>query len=174
MIFFKDDFADGRRPREFGYLLRPTLKEYNEFVHLLDKMLSENINREFFGNDVSFESEEERSDGKIVVRPKGTIQLLTDWLKGQFRTNDWSEIEEMFQTLRYLRNLRQKPAHSIKENEFDQQYVREQRELMKRVYRAAKILRVMLALHPSASGVAINKQLEDGLIWSVGWQLTRR
>ena len=164
---FKDDFANGRRPREFGYLLRPTLKEYNEFVHLLDKMLSENINREFFRNDISTESEEERDDGKIIVRQKGTIQILNDWLKNNFQTNDWSEIEEMFQTLRHIRNLRQKPAHSIKENLFDPKYVREQLELMKKVYRVVKILRVVLALHPSASDIAINRRLEDGLIWSL-------
>jgi hypothetical protein len=165
--FFKNDFAEGRRPREFGYLLRPTLKEYNEFIHLLDKMLSENINRGFFGHDVSFEREEERGDGKIVVRQKGTIQILTDWLRSCFKTNDWSEIEEMLQTLRDVRKLRQKPAHSIKENEFDQQYIREQREVMKQVYRAVMILRVALALHPSASEVRIPRQLTDGLIWAV-------
>lgn len=48
---FKEDFRDRKRPREFGYLLRPTLKEYNEFVHLLDKMLSENLNRKFFKDE---------------------------------------------------------------------------------------------------------------------------
>jgi len=68
---FRNDFAESRRPREFGYLLRPT-REYHEFVHLLDKMLSENINKELFGGDVCFESEQQRSDGKILVRPKGT------------------------------------------------------------------------------------------------------
>jgi hypothetical protein len=164
---FKNDFAEDSRPREFGYLLRPTLKEYNDFVHLLDKMLSENINREFFGADVSFETEEPRKDGKIIVRPKGTIQILEDWLKSQFRTPDWSEIEEMLQTLRRVRAQRQKPAHAIKENEFDQKYVHEQRELMKSVYRAVKVLRVVLRLHPRASGVSINHDLEEGLIWSI-------
>lgn len=164
---FKHDYADGNRPREFGYLLRPTLKEYHDFVHLLDKMLSENINREFFGKDIPAEYEEPRSDGKVVVKPKGTIRLLSDWLKGSFRTTDWSALDEMLTTLRHVRNIRQKPAHSIKENEFDQRYVREQRELMKRVYRAVKTMRLVLALHPSASAVKVNRQLEEGLIWSI-------
>ncbi|MEA3222652.1 MAG: AAA family ATPase [Thermodesulfobacteriota bacterium] len=164
---FKKDFSQDKRPREFGYLLRPTLKEYNEFVHLLDKMLSENINREFFGTDVSFETEEPRRDGKIVVRQKGTIKILEDWLRSKFKTDDWSEIEEMLQTFRHVRSLRQKPAHSIKENEFDQKYVHEQRELMKSLYRAVKILRVVLGLHPHASGVSVNRHLQEGLIWSI-------
>jgi hypothetical protein len=32
-------------------MLRATGRDYQEFVHLLDKMLSDNINREFFRND---------------------------------------------------------------------------------------------------------------------------
>lgn len=162
---FKKDFAGNRRPREFNYLVRPTLKEFNEFIHLLDKMLSENINRKFFKNAVAFESEEERSDGKIIVRQKGTIQLLNDWLRSNFKPEDWSGIDEMNGTFRRIRNLRQKPAHSIKENEFDQKYIHEQRDLMKSVYRALKILRLVLSLHPLARNVEINKFLIDGLIW---------
>ena len=163
---FRDDFFVSGRPREFGYLLRPTLKEFNDFVHLLDKMLSENINRKFFKNEVSFEKEETRSDGKIIVNQKGTIQILEDWLRDQFRAEDWSDINEMFCTFRHIRKLRQKPAHSVDENEFDQKYIKEQQELMKSVYRAVKILRVVLAYHPAAASIKIEKKLKDGLIWS--------
>jgi len=35
---FKNDFRDGK-PRKFGFLVRPTLESYNEFVLLLDKMI---------------------------------------------------------------------------------------------------------------------------------------
>ncbi|MGH9429540.1 MAG: AAA family ATPase, partial [Terriglobia bacterium] len=163
---FKKDFADNLRPREFGYLLRPTLKEFNDFVHLVDKMLSENINRDFFRDDVSFETEEDRGDGKIVVKQRGTIQILDDWLDSQFRQDDRSSIEEMLQTLRRVRALRQRPAHAIKENEFNEKYIHEQRELMKSVYRAVKILRLALGCHPLAQSVAVNQHLEKGLIWS--------
>src|SRR5688572_12553489 len=57
-------------------LIRPTLREFNAFVHVLDKFMSENINKNFFGADVSPETERPRKDGKIVVTQKGTIQLL--------------------------------------------------------------------------------------------------
>ncbi|MFW1377974.1 hypothetical protein ACEV7K_22390 [Vibrio parahaemolyticus] len=56
------------RPKEFGFLLRPTVSEFNSFMLLLDKMMSDNINKKFFENDVEVESEEERSDGKVVIR----------------------------------------------------------------------------------------------------------
>ena len=33
--------------------------------------------------------ETERSDGKIVVQQKGTLQLLDEWLRKHFHCNDW-------------------------------------------------------------------------------------
>jgi hypothetical protein len=33
---FRNDFSEGGKPREFGFLVRPTLKEFNSFVLLLD------------------------------------------------------------------------------------------------------------------------------------------
>lgn len=64
--------------RKFGFLVRPTHSEFNDFVLMLDKVMSDNINKEFFRDDVASESEEERADGKVVVRAKGTVQMLDD------------------------------------------------------------------------------------------------
>ena len=49
---FKDDYVD-KRPKEFGYLLRPTLKEYNDFAHLVDKLMSDNIDKKFFEGELN-------------------------------------------------------------------------------------------------------------------------
>jgi hypothetical protein len=72
-------------PKDFGFLLRPTQFELNNFMLLLDKMMSDNINKKFFENDVDLETEEERSDGKIIVKYKGTIQILEAWINKYFR-----------------------------------------------------------------------------------------
>src|ERR1035441_9407542 len=45
---FRNEFREGSKPPSFGFLIRPTLAQFIEFVHLLDKVLSENLNREFF------------------------------------------------------------------------------------------------------------------------------
>lgn len=63
---FRDDFRDNK-PRNFGFLVRPTLAEYNAFTLTLDKMMSDNINKKFFMGEVPDETEQERDDGKIVV-----------------------------------------------------------------------------------------------------------
>jgi len=165
--FFRKDYSGDNRPREFGYLLRSTLKEFNDFIHLLDKMFSENINRDFFQNEVALEREVTRADGKVEVRLKGSLQIIEDWIRNSFRAEEWDDIEEMFKTLRKIRKLRQKPAHSVHENTFDQKFFKDQCDLMRSVYRAVKIIRLILHLHPGASSVQIDKHLEDGLIWAV-------
>ena len=153
------------KPREFSFLIRPTLKEFNEFVHLLDKLLSDNINSSFFKSDVPLEEEFERPDGKVEVRRKGTLRLLEEWLRPRFSLEDSAPIDEMFSTFRKIRKMRQKPAHKIDENEFDQEYFRVQRKLIIEACKAVNILRQIFALHPAAAKVEIPDYIE-GKVWT--------
>lgn len=159
---FARDFHE--RPREFAFLLRPTRKAFNEFVHVLDKMLSENIDRRFFGGDIALEREEQRTDGKIVVHPKGSIQLLEEWLSQQVRLPDSGPKDEMMATFRKIRKLRQLPAHKVDEDAFDQQLFKEQRQLVLEAYKAVRTLRQILANHPATRAVAVPEWLHKGEI----------
>ena len=165
---FRKSFENSR-PREFGFLLRPTLSEFNAFVHLLDKMMSDNIDKHFFEYDVELEEEEVRKDGKIIVKTKGTIRLLQEWFEKHFYPEDDSPLERIFATFKKVRNIRQKPAHSIKENEFDQEYFKQQRLLMKEAYNAIRTIRLIFANHPrvAASSPAIHPFLYEGKIWDI-------
>jgi hypothetical protein len=55
---------------------RPTLANYNAFIHELDKMLSENIRKDFFDDFPHVQRTSTSGNGK--VEQKGTIQLLKD------------------------------------------------------------------------------------------------
>lgn len=44
---FRKNFENENRPKEFTFFFLPTLRNYNEFVLLLDKMISDNINKDF-------------------------------------------------------------------------------------------------------------------------------
>ena len=72
---FRMDYGEGKdsRPKKFSFLIRPTLEEFNYFVHLLDKMISENINKAFFQNEILYETEIKRKDGNIEVQQNGTL-----------------------------------------------------------------------------------------------------
>lgn len=165
---FRDDYCN-ETPKEFGFLLRPTQTEFNNFVLLLDKMMSDNINKKFFEDDVELESEEERDDGKIVVRPKGTIHILDSWVNKYFRPTDPTPIKEMIKTFKMIRQLRQKPAHKVNTDSFDQELFKKQREIVIEAYNSVRTLRLILANHPKvrANPPEISDRLFKGDIWDI-------
>lgn len=155
-------------PKNFGFLLRPTLAEFNSFVLLLDQLMSDNLNNKFFAPELDLEEDHERHDGKVEVRRKGTISLLDEWVNHCFRPQDPEPLERMLASFRKVRKLRQKPAHSVREDEFDQKYLHEQRSLIMDAYGAVRTLRLVLANHPSvkANPPEINEFLFEGKIWT--------
>lgn len=168
---FKDDYGEygKNRPKRFGFLIRPTLEEFNNFILLFDKMLSDNISRDFFQKELSYEKEIERKDGKIQVQQKGTLQILDDWIRIFFRTHDWQPWEESIAILRKIRKMRQKPAHLVNEDQFDQKYFKEQREIIIDAYSAVRTLRLMFANHPrvKSAEIEIPGWLQEGKIWTM-------
>lgn len=164
---FRIDFSKQSKPREFSFLVRPTLKEYNDFVLLLDKMLSDNINKDFFKDEIPYEYDETRSDGKVIVHTKNTLTMLDEWFQSRFRTSDWQSFDATIKTLREIRRQRQRPAHGIDENVFDQQYIHQQRELILAAYKAVQTIRLLFSNHPNCKGIEVNQVLLEGKIWSI-------
>ncbi|GAW32074.1 hypothetical protein [Carboxydocella sp. JDF658] len=160
---FRNDYKNNR-PKEFAVFLRPTLKNYESFVHSLDKMLSENINKEFFRGDISLEEEIERADGKIEVRTKGTIALLEEWITSRFKPKDPEPMKKLFATLKRIRRERQKPAHSIQEDVYDKKYFKLQDDLIIDAYSAVRTLRLIFANHPLLKSYKVPDWLYEGKI----------
>ncbi|WP_105173091.1 AAA family ATPase [Pseudoalteromonas sp. T1lg24] len=168
---FKSEFGKylESKPQEFAFLLRPTIQEYESFIHLLDKIMSDNINKKFFKGELHLEQEIERRDGKVQVVPKGTIQLLDEWLRKNYNSTDWSPWDFAISVFKKIRKQRQSPAHSITENKYDKSLVQEQRGLMQEVYEALMILRHALSNHPLCKDYDfdIPQALIEGKIWMV-------
>jgi len=154
------------RPREFSFLIRPTHKEFNSFAHLLDKMISENINKNFFQDEIPDQTERKRSDGKVIVQNKGTITLLKEWLDTKAYTPDPKPKDGMIQTFKRIRKMRMKPAHKVDENRFEQEYFKKQRRLMIEAYTAVRTLRLILANHPRTKTYEVPEWLYKGEIWN--------
>jgi len=165
---FREDFRKRQKPRNFSFLIRPTLAEYNEFILLLDKLMSDNINKDFFRGQIKLETEQTRSDGKIQVSQKGTITLLSEWLNKYYRPRDQSPIVEMLNTFRKIRKQRQHPAHSVEENIFDNRYIHEQRQMILEAYGSIRTLRLILANHPKVktANLEIHPDVYEGKIWT--------
>jgi len=163
---FINEFRDNK-PKDFSFLIRPTLREFNSFVQLLDKMMSDNINKGFFKKDIPLEREIVRDDGKIVIEKKATISLLEEWLSQNVRLEEPDVIPQIIKTMKYVRDLRNKPSHSINEDEFDQKYIKQQRELILNAYGCIKLIRLIFATHPKTKIVKVPNLLYKGEIWLV-------
>jgi len=164
---FHDDFID-HRPRQFSFLVRPTQAEFNGFVLTLDKILSDNINKKFFLQDIADENEQSRGDGKVVVTQKGTILMLDEWIRSEARPIDPVPFARMVESFRKVRKLRQNPAHSIEADEFDQRFLREQRQLLIEAYDGLQAIRALFATHPSVKKAPpkIPDVIIEGPIWT--------
>ena len=60
---FRKTFENENRPKEFTFFFTPTLRNYNDFIHLLDKMISENINKDFFKGLIPLYKLKDMGDG---------------------------------------------------------------------------------------------------------------
>lgn len=160
---FRNNYKESR-PKEFAIFLRPTLKNYNTFVHALDKMLSENLNKDFFRGDIPLEFETEREDGKIEIRQRGTIALLEEWMKMNFIPRDPKPMLEIFSTLKKVRKERQKPAHAIQEDIFDSKFYKLQDDLINDAYRAVRTIRLLFSNHPDLKDYKLPDWLYEGKI----------
>jgi hypothetical protein len=161
---FREDYRE-TRPRGFGSLLRPTLRELNDFIRLLDSMISDNIDTKFFKKEVSSEKQVERKDGKIQVERKGTLQMLQEWVETKFSAKEPEPMQEIFTTFREIRKLRSKPSHKAVEDQFSLDIAKQQRDLMREAYVAVRTLRLLFANHPAAKSVEVFSMLYEGKIW---------
>lgn len=156
---------DENRPPGLTLFLRPTLKNFNEFILSLDKVLSDNLNLSFFKGAVPLEKEITRGDGKIVVERKGTLTLLEEWLGSKVRWDDPDGARDtIIKPLRRVRQLRQRPAHAIEEDRYSPQFEDDQHEIVRDVYVSLMHLRVLFSGHHDAPKISVPDYIAEGKI----------
>ncbi|MCJ7781378.1 MAG: AAA family ATPase, partial [Acidimicrobiia bacterium] len=75
-------------------------------------------------------------------------------------------IEESLAAFRNVRKLRQRPAHALDDDVFDQRYFVEQRALMIEAYRGLRNLRLLFSNHPATRALEIPGWLKKPDIWT--------
>lgn len=165
--FFKTEFGEQKRPHGFGILLRPTKKEFRDFALLLDQLLSDDINRDFFKGDIPITRSLTDENGSTETHSIGTITLLKSWIGIKFKPSEPDPLEEMYKNFRFVRKARQKPAHRVEDNEFNQKFVAEQRELITHAYDAVHTLRMILENHPLAGKDLVPDYLRKAKVWTM-------
>jgi len=162
-LFIKT-FEKQNRPKEFTFFFIPTLKNYHDFILLMDKMLSDNINKDFFTGMIETFEYSEPEVGIRERKEKGTLRLLEEWLSLTITTNRENGVKELIDPLKKIRKERQTPAHKINENIYDKGLIEKQKQIIKECYIVIHTLRQIFQKHPKAIGFEIPNWLDKGQI----------
>jgi len=159
-MLFRKDFSD-EPPRGFGLLIRPTQQGFFEFAHTLDKLISENLNLQFFeAEGLSLEEQKAREDGTVELVRKGTLRLLEEWLTRRIRFEVEGGPSKILSPLRLARRIRQKPAHEVLDDEFSTNYQREKEKLIHDVYFSVSNIRIIFQTHPRTRNYQFPERLK--------------
>lgn len=158
---FRKELDGENRPKNFTFFFSPTTKNYYEFINLLDKYLSENINRSFFDGKVDLEERKSIDENTFERIHKGTLRLLEEWISKVFSYADESIPKEIMKPLKRVRKERQNPAHKVIDNSYDTSLVDLQKEIMEGCYLSIGSIRRNLQTHPRAKNVELDDRLDQ-------------
>ena len=158
---FRSTYEPSRRPKGFGILIRPTQQAYEDFVLMLDKLMSDNLNREFFKGELELSETAVKQSGETFLIPIPTIKLLEQ----RFHGATSHDRDRMLATFRKIRRLRQRPAHTLLDDDrFDQKFLGEQRALIQDAYSAVRTIRSLFETHLGVEH-EVPEWLTDGGHW---------
>ena len=161
---FNQKFEEDKRPKEMTFFFLPTSKNYEYFVHLLDKMLSDNINKKFFDGNIE-EYDLVPIDNNLIERiMKGTIKMLEEWFGKNFKPKNEQAYKDIFKFLKEIRKERQNPAHRISKNVYNKQYIEKQKDMIDKAYTVVRSLRTAFQQHPIARTFEVPSYLNDAKI----------
>lgn len=157
---FQKELNGENRPRNFTFFFSPTTQNYYDFINLLDKYLSENINKPFFERWLELEERKQIEENTFERIQKGTLRLLEEWINTVFTYGDESIPKEIMKPLKRVRKERQTPAHKVINNDYDPSLVDLQKEIMESCYLSLGSIRRNIQTHPKAKSVELDDDLD--------------
>jgi hypothetical protein len=127
------------RPDDFGWILRSSQREFDDFIQTLDKLLSDNMRHDAFDDAGILRVDE---SGQQI----GTLSRL-DRLLERARVPE-GQRDEVLKPLRAVRAARSKPAHALRQNITDETFIRRQAEILQQVTQSIEALRRFWQKHP--------------------------
>lgn len=158
----RNDDLPQDEPKGFGLLMVPTKKHFLEFAQVLDKIISENLNKRFFAEQgIELEEKTAKKNGEVVVTQKGTLRLLEEWLTKYIRIEAENGPATVMKPLKKVRELRQSPAHRFVDDEFSIKYQHNKEKLITKVYVAISNIRMFFQTHPKAQSYHFPEHLKS-------------
>lgn len=146
-------------PEGYRNIFLPSLKNYYDFVLVLEKMVVHNISYKTFQKKAPYISSVERKNEDGY--DKGSLVMFEEWLNKNIATNE-NISEIIIKPLRNIRKIRQKPAHELTSNEYDISLYQKQIDLVNEIYTAVRAIRLFFSNHPLAKDIEIPKYLITG------------
>lgn len=158
---FNRTFGTGfsEMPEGFRNILMPTLKNYYDFVLVLEKVIVHNISYKTFQKNAPCMQSIDRKDES--GKNKGSLLMLDEWLNKNIQTQE-NLTDLIVEPLRNIRKIRQKPAHELTSNEYDVTLHQKQFDLVNDTYTAIRALRLFFTNHPLAKEVKVPEHLVSG------------
>jgi hypothetical protein len=158
---FNRTFGTGfsEMPEGFRNILMPTLKNYYDFVLVLEKVIVHNISYKTFQKNAPCMQSIDRKDES--GKNKGSLLMLDEWLNKNIQTQE-NLTDLIVEPLRNIRKIRQKPAHELISNEYDVTLHQKQFDLVNDTYTAIRALRLFFTNHPLAKEVKVPEHLVSG------------
>lgn len=157
---FRKELDGDHRPKNFTFFFSPTTKNYYDFISLLDKYISENLNKSFFEGKLDLEERKPIDDDTFERIQKGTLRLLEEWITTVFSYADDSIPKEIMKPLKKVRKERQSPAHKVIDNSYDPSLVDLQKDIMEGCYLSLGSIRRNIQTHPKAKDVELGDSLD--------------
>jgi len=146
-------------PLHYRHIFLPTIKNYYDFLTVLEKLVVHNINSKTFLKVANLIRAVERKDEN--GREKGSLTMFQEWLRINIRTSE-DPVALIIKPLRNIREERQIPAHELYENKHDVRLYEKQDELIQNTYAAVRAIRLFFANHPSNKGIETPEYLITG------------
>ena len=166
---FKNEFTTDseKRPEFFHPFLKPTSTVFDNFCRTLDKLFTENLNK-----DCLLEMNKLFGSKMVIEEKDGSLAILGKFLKTYFRPNNGEDLGKLVTNVwkRKIRKSRSKASHEITENKYDLKIFGDYRKTIKEAYDSIRLIRLVFSNHPivkdliSSKAINIPKWLFEGKI----------
>lgn len=137
ILFGKALFRTTDRPRDWGWVLRPSTNEWDRFVLLTDQLLSDNLDKDALD---ACGAPKQNAKGQAL----GTLGRLETYLARKSSAG----VEDAFKVFKDVRRYRNKPAHAARQPINDRTLVVRQRDLLFEIADSLAAVRRFMATHP--------------------------
>lgn len=140
IVFGEPLFRSTERHRAWGWLIRPSSTEWDQFVLLTDQLLSENISTAAL--DAAGAPTTNGQGDRL-----GTVNRLVEFFYTRTSAPK-DQVDKTFASLKAIRRARQKPAHAATAPATDRDAFVRQREVLIELAKSLEALRRFLRKHP--------------------------